>query len=79
MNTTIEAALAAGFEKQLYQAAVANLKDSTSPLRLNNFAYAMREVVRHLLARLAPDSSVNPPLAGSQSLTRLFQVLAFEY
>ena len=58
MNATIEAALAAGFEKQLYQAAVANLKDSTSPLRLNNFAYAMREVVRHLLARLAPDASV---------------------
>lgn len=58
MNLTIEAALAEGFERQLYQAAVANLKDSTSPLRLNNFAYAMRELVRHLLARLSPDASV---------------------
>lgn len=58
MNTIINDSLEDGFEKDLYRAAHYNLADQTNPLRLNNFAYIMRELVRHLLERLAPDDSV---------------------
>lgn len=50
--------LSEGFERELYQAAMSNLDDECNKLRFNNFAYAMRELVRHVLCRLAPDSSV---------------------
>lgn len=58
MNETINAVLKDGFERELYQAAHQNLADINNPLRLNNFACAMRELVRHLLKRLGPDNSV---------------------
>src|SRR5690606_23073216 len=47
-----------GFERPLFEAAIANLQTEDSPLQFNNFAYAMREVVRHVLGRLAPDAEV---------------------
>lgn len=50
--------LKAPFEKELFEAALVNLNDSNNKLRLNNFAYAMRELTRHFLARLAPDGEV---------------------
>lgn len=46
------------FELGLYDAAVRNLADINNKLRFNNFAYAMRELSRHILFRLAPDSEV---------------------
>ena len=46
------------FEKDLLEAAMTNLNDSGNKLRLNNFAYAARELTRHFLKRLAPDSEV---------------------
>lgn len=46
------------FELNLYQAALRNLSDTGNLLRFNNFAYAMRELSRHFLHRLAPDSEV---------------------
>ncbi|NLE05834.1 MAG: hypothetical protein GX638_13695 [Crenarchaeota archaeon] len=46
------------FESELYSAILLNLKDNNNPLRLNNFAYAMRELTRHVLKRLAPDEKV---------------------
>lgn len=46
------------FERDLYEAAVLNLQDQKNKLRFNNFAYAMRELAGHTLARLAPDSEV---------------------
>lgn len=58
INKIINDSLAEGFERDLYRAAHYNLADQTNPLRLNNFAFAMREVVRHLLERLGPDESV---------------------
>lgn len=58
MRAEIETRLNEGFEKELFQAALANLEDASNPLRFNNFAYAMRELVRHILARLAPDEEV---------------------
>lgn len=47
------------FEKKLLEAAINNLLDIHNPLRFNNFSYAMRELVDHVLNRLAPDDYVN--------------------
>lgn len=55
---TIESFLAAGFETRLFNASLANLADELNPLRFNNFAYSVRELVRNVFARLAPDESV---------------------
>ena len=46
------------FEKDLLDAALWNLGETDNKLRLNNFAYAMRELTRHFLERLAPDDQV---------------------
>lgn len=56
--TNLEARLQTDFEKKLFEAAINNLLDAYNPLRFNNFAYATRELVRHILSRLAPDSEV---------------------
>lgn len=54
----IRESLAPGLERDLFAAAVRNLCDSNNPLRFNNFAYAARETVRHVLERLAPSERV---------------------
>lgn len=46
------------FERRLFDAALANQADAANPLRFNNFAYAVRELTRHVLSRLAPDEKV---------------------
>lgn len=46
------------FELGLYDAALRNLSDLDNRLRFNNFAYAMRELSRHFLHRLAPDVEI---------------------
>lgn len=56
--TAIKTHLANQFEHDLLDAAIANLKDTGNVLRLNNFAYSMRELTRHFLHRLSPDSEV---------------------
>lgn len=58
MKEVIKEQLAGDFEKALFLAALGNLADGGNPLRFNNFAYAMRELVRHVMARLAPDDEV---------------------
>lgn len=58
MIETIKTELKSEFENQLFDACLQNLKDTENPLRLNNFAYAMRELTRHILKRLAPDECV---------------------
>lgn len=50
--------LASGFEAELFEAALNNLNDHANPLRLNNFANSVRETVRRVLKRLAPDQEV---------------------
>lgn len=54
----IKGHLTTKFEQNLFDAAIANLKDTSNVLHLNNFAYSMRELTRHFLARLAPDTEV---------------------
>lgn len=58
MLAEIEKELCEGFEKNLFAAAQKNLADKSNPLRLNNYSYAMRELIRHVLHRLAPDENV---------------------
>lgn len=58
MTSPLEAILAPGFEAKLYRAAREELADAANPLRFNNYAYSIRELARHVLHRLAPDSEV---------------------
>lgn len=57
-ENTILQYLKQGFEQDLFKAAIANVDDANNKLRLNNFAYAMRELIRTVLERLAPDDEV---------------------
>lgn len=50
--------LATPFERDLLVASIENITKSASPIRFNNFAYAIRELTRHILARLASDYEV---------------------
>jgi hypothetical protein len=50
--------LAISFERDLFIASIENITKSNSPIRFNNFAYAIRELTRHVLARLAPDDEI---------------------
>lgn len=58
MLAEIEKELCEGFERNLFRAAQSNLADQSNPLRLNNYSYAIRELTRHVLHRLAPDDYV---------------------
>lgn len=58
MNEQILEILDGDFEHALYEAAIKNLEAHENKLRFNNFSYAMRELSRHVLHRLAPDESV---------------------
>jgi hypothetical protein len=46
-----------GFERALLSACFANM-EAPGPLQFNNFAYALRELLRHVFHRLAPDADV---------------------
>lgn len=46
------------FEKQLFIACLRNYCSHGNPLRFNNFAYAIRELINHVLSRMAPDERV---------------------
>lgn len=47
-----------GFESSLLDAAFNNLQVE-NPLRFNNFAYSLRELLRHVLHRLSPDTELS--------------------
>ena len=46
-----------GFEVELVKAAFDNL-EAIGPLCFNNFGYALRELLRHVFHRLAPDEKI---------------------
>ena len=58
MTVQLHNLLKGDFEEGLYGAAYKNLNDISNPLRFNNFSYALRELMRHLNKRLAPDECV---------------------
>lgn len=47
-----------GFELRLFEAAIVNLKEDDNVLSANNFAYSIRELIRNMIERLAPDGDV---------------------
>ena len=53
-----EKKLKTDFEKNLLEAAFHNLLDIHNPLRFNNFSYAIRELIDHVLRRLSPNECV---------------------
>ena len=58
LQQNIASYLKTDFEKELFDAVFVNLHEKGNKLRLNNFAYAARELTRHFLSRLAPDKDV---------------------
>jgi len=53
----IKAHLSNGFEKDFFEEAIKNL-EVHSRLRLSNFSYAIRELIREVLSRMGPDEKV---------------------
>lgn len=47
-----------GYEKDFFDECIRNLSDTCSRIRLSNFAYSLRELVREVLADRAPDERI---------------------
>jgi hypothetical protein len=47
-----------GFEKNLFLASLRNLSDHGNPVRFNNFAYCMREIISIILAKYSSDDDI---------------------
>src|SRR5690625_681007 len=58
MYDRIRSILADGFEKDLFESALYTLKDPNNKLRFNHFVFSLRDLLRHVLARLAPEEKV---------------------
>lgn len=54
----IKAYLYDGYEKDFFDECIRNLSDTGSRIRLSNFAYSLRELVREVLADRAPDERI---------------------
>jgi hypothetical protein len=50
--------LGADFDRDVFDACLLSLQQANNPLKLNNFATGLRELSRIVLARLAPDESI---------------------
>jgi hypothetical protein len=60
MEEQIEPYLVTDFEKKLFSASVAYLDNEDDPLRINSFAYSLRELIRNVFERRAPEDKVKP-------------------
>ncbi|MCG9629036.1 hypothetical protein L1D34_30035 [Vibrio mediterranei] len=50
--------LGVGFEQNLFLASLENLSDKGNPVRFNNFAYCMREIISIILAKYSDDDEI---------------------
>lgn len=57
-NEQIKKYLKDGFEKDFFDACIRNLADVDNPLRLSNFSYSLRELLREVLSDRAPDNRI---------------------
>ena len=57
-SITILSYLNDGFEKELYLASLKNLSDVDNPIRFNNFAYCMREIVELVIKRYSKNGEI---------------------
>jgi hypothetical protein len=55
---TIKKILTSQFETDLFEASLESLQDKNNKLRYNNFAYSIRELSRHFLHTLSPESNI---------------------
>ena len=46
------------YERDFFDACIRNLADVDNPLRLSNFSYSLRELLREILSKRAPDERV---------------------
>lgn len=58
MITKIKSILNGEFEASLFEASLVSLSDKGNKLRLNNFAYSIRELSRHFLKSLSPEGNI---------------------
>jgi len=58
MEEQIESCLDTDFEKKLFLASIAYLENENDPLRVNSFAYSLRELIRNVFERRAPEDKV---------------------
>jgi len=58
MSELIDKYLVTDFEKNLYNASLAYLENEKDPLRINSFAYSLRELIRNVFSRIAPDEHI---------------------
>ncbi|MES9844931.1 MAG: hypothetical protein ABW131_09825 [Candidatus Sedimenticola sp. 6PFRAG5] len=58
MEEKIESYLTTDFEKKLFSASVAYLENSEDPLRINSFAYSLRELIRNIFEARAPEGKI---------------------
>ena len=54
----VAALVAPGFQKEVFAAAIKSFEQLENPLRLNNFATALRELIRIILRDFAPDNAI---------------------
>lgn len=54
----LTALLSVDFHKKLLAASLKNLEETSNPLSFNNFCSGFRELVRHVLSNLAPDTEI---------------------
>ena len=58
MEEQIKRYLATDFEMKLFSASAAYLENKDDPLRINSFAYSLRELIRNVFERRAPEEKV---------------------
>ena len=69
-----------GSEKDFLDACLRNLADVENPLRLSNFSYSLRELIREVLSHRAPDENIKkcvwfvPEENAKNGVTRLQRV-----
>jgi len=54
----IRGLLTTKFENELFDSSIRNLRELDNKLRFNNFAYAIRELSRHILNTLSPEKNI---------------------